>query len=217
MSVYMTEEEQIEAIKKWWKQYSGMITILLSVILIIFSAYKYWIWHDDKISQQASSAYENLMLALSNQDNKKVKSFANQLITDYSQTVYADVARLTLAKLDVGHARYSDAQTELRYVAKHSKMDALKDVAKIRLARLLVADKSYDAALSELETIKNTTYLPVVSEVKGDIFTATDRDSEALIAYRDALKALQVDGIANLFLEMKANELEAKMHVKTNQ
>ncbi len=216
MSVYMTEEDQIEAIKKWWNRYSGMFTVCLSIIVLIFSAYKYWIWHEHKISQEASNAYEHLMLALSNQDNKKVKGFANQLISDYSKTVYADVAHLTLAKLDVSHEKYSDAQKELRYVAKHSKMVALQDVAKIRLARLLVAEESYDAALGELETIKNSTYLPVVSEVKGDIFAATNRDSEALMAYRDALQALQVDGLANLFLEMKASELEAKMHVKTN-
>lgn len=209
MSVYMTEDEQLESIKKWWKRYNGIITVTLSVILLMISGYKYWNWHQEKVNQQASNAYEHLMIAFSNQDNKRVRGYSNELITNYGGTVYADAAHLALAKLYVGRDKYQRARDELEYVAAHSKMSALVDVAKIRLARLYVDEASYDKALSELSTIADKVYLPVVHELQGDIYAAMGRYQQAVLSYREAINEVQANGMGNLFLEMKTNELAA--------
>ena len=209
MSVYMTEAEQLEAIKKWWKRYSNVITIILSIVLLTISGFKYWNWHQEKISQQASHAYEQLMSSLSNQDNRGVRGYANQLLKDYNQTVYADAARLTLAKLYVLREKYPQAQEQLEYVAAHSKMFPLQQVAKIRLARLLAANKSYNKALDELSKVEGTVYLPVVNELRGDIYAATQRYPQAVAFYKKAINEVQTNGMGNLFLEMKTNELVA--------
>lgn len=209
MSIYMTEDEQVEAIKRWWKRYNGIITVLFSVVLLIMAGFKYWTWHEEKVTQQASNTYEHLMLAFSNHDNKGIRGYANQLITDYGNTVYADAARLTLAKLYVAREHYNRAQDELVYVATHSKMPALQQVATIRLARILAANKAYDKALVELTKVTDTTYLPVVNELKGDIYAATGRYEQAVSFYRQAISDVQTKGMGNLFLEMKTNELAA--------
>lgn len=215
MSVYMTEAEQIDALKKWWQRYNGIITVLFSVILLILAGIRYWSWHQEKVTFQASNAYERMMLAFSNQDNKAVRGYARQLVTDYGHTVYADAARLTLAKLYVNHEKYAEAQKELEYVAGHAKMMALADVAKIRLARILTAEKSYEQALNELTKVQENTYLPVVNELRGDIYSATGRYQEAANYYRQAIKEVQTNGMGNLFLEMKTNELAAYMQSMT--
>lgn len=209
MSVYMTEAEQLEAIKKWWQRYNNLISIVLSVVLLVAAGYKYWNWHQEKISQQASNAYEHLMLSLSNQDNKAVRGYANELINDYGKTVYADAARLTLAKLYVLHDKYAKAESELDYVATHSKMSALQQIAKIRLARLLAAEKSYDKALEELSKVNTSTYIPVVNELRGDIYAAIGKYQEAVDSYRKAINEVKMHGMGNLFLEMKTNDLAA--------
>jgi predicted negative regulator of RcsB-dependent stress response len=207
MSVYMTEAEQLEAIKNWWKRYSNVITVALSILLLAISAYKYWNWHEAKIAQQASNTYEHLMVAFSNQDNKGVRGYATQLLTDYNQTVYADAARLTLAKLYASREKYAKAEEELAYVAAHSKMDALQQIAKIRLARLLAAEKSYTKALDELSKVNSSVYMPVVNELKGDIYAATGHYQQAVKSYKKAISEVQMNGMGNLFLEMKTNEL----------
>ena len=209
MSIYMTEDEQVEALKRWWKRYNGIITVLFSVVLLIMAGFKYWTWHEEKVTQQASNTYEHLMLAFSNHDNKGIRGYANQLITDYGNTVYADAARLTLAKLYVARENYTRAQDQLIYVASHSKMPALQQVAMIRLARIFAANKAYDKALVELAKVKDTTYLPVVNELKGDIYAATGRYEQAVSFYRQAISDVQTKGMGNLFLEMKTNELAA--------
>ncbi|CEK10631.1 YfgM family protein [Legionella hackeliae] len=209
MSVYMTEDEQLEAIKKWWQKYNSVITVVLSIVLLIVAGYKYWSWHQYKVSMQASSAYEHMMVAFSNQDNKSVRAYANQLINDYGQTVYADAARLTLAKLYVGYDKYAKARENLEYVANHSKMLSLKQVAKIRIARLFAAEKAYDKALAELTQVNDETYMPVVNELRGDIYAATGKYQQALNSYKEAITAARTNGMGNLFLEMKTNELAA--------
>lgn len=209
MSVYMTEAEQVEMIKSWWKRYNSIIIVLLSLVLLLIAGFKYWQWHQAKVTEQASNTYEHLMLAFSNQDYKSVRSYANQLVTDYSDTVYADAARLTLAKLYVTHEHYQRAQVLLEEVASHSKMKALADVARIRLARLWVEEKSYDRALNELAAVTDGAYFPVVNELRGDIYSSTGRYQQAATYYHKAIDAVQKNGMGNLFLEMKSNELLA--------
>jgi predicted negative regulator of RcsB-dependent stress response len=207
MSVYMTEDEQLEVIKKWWKRYGNLISIIVSVILLAVAGYRYMNWHQEKLTQQASVTYENMMVAFSNQNTKGVRSFANELIKDYGNSVYADVAHMTLAKIYVSKNKLDQAKAELQIVADKSKMTSLKQIAKIRIARLLAANKSYTNALSAID---DTTYLPIINELKGDIYGATGQYQEAINAYRLAIDEVKTNGMGNLFLEMKTNELALK-------
>ncbi len=214
MSVYMTEAEQIDAIKSWWKRYNNLITVILSLVLLAMSGYKYWHWHQEKISQQASNAYEHLMASFSSQDNKGVRAYAGQLITDYGQTIYADAARLTLAKLYIARENYKQAQAELDYVATNSPTVALKQIATIRLARLFASRAAYDEALARLSQVDSGVYLPLANELRGDIFAARGQYTNATLAYKKAMSDARMNGMGNLFLEMKRNELAAMTQSK---
>jgi len=149
------------------------------------------------------------MVAFSNQDNKGVRAYASQLLKEYDDSVYADAARLTLAKLLVTRAKYSQAQEQLEHVVTHSSMPAFKQIAKIRMARLLIAAKSYDQALAQLSEVNDAAYISVINEIKGDIYVATGQFPQAIASYREAITEVQNKGMGNLFLEMKTNELAA--------
>jgi len=210
MTVYMTEEEQLASIKKWWMRYGNIVTVVLSLILLSIAGYRYWHWHQEKLTQQASIAYEQMMVAFSNQNTKAVKSYANELIQDYNHSVYADVAHMTLAKIYVSKNKLDKAKNELQIVANSSKMPPLKQIAKIRIARILAAGKSYTNALKELSSIDDDTYLPVINELKGDIYGATGQYQEAMNSYKLAVDEVKSNGMGNLFLEMKTNEISVK-------
>lgn len=216
MSVYMTEEEQLERIKRWWNKYSNLITAILSLFLVVVAGYKYWTWHQYRVSTQASNSYEHLMLAFSNQDNKGIRSYANQLIDDSPHTVYADAARLTLAKLYVNQGNYKKARKILEAVAKSSKIVPLQQVAKLRIARLFAAEKGYDQALNTLSSVTDKAYLPLINELKGDIFAATGKYQLAMQSYQEAITGVRVKGLGNLFLEMKTQELAALTQSTSN-
>jgi predicted negative regulator of RcsB-dependent stress response len=214
MSVYMTEEEQLETIKKWWARHGNLISVCLSLVILAIAGFRYTNWHHDKVTQQASVTYERMMYEYSNQQTKAVRSYANQLINEYGNTVYADAAHMTLAKIDISKDNLKAAKAELETVASKSKMPALKQIAKIRIARILAADKSYNDALKELSVVEDNAYLPVINELKGDIHSAKGQYLEAITAYRLAIDGVKSNGMVNLFLEMKTNELASKSETK---
>lgn len=214
MSIYMTETEQLEEIKKWWKKHQNWITSILSILLIGVAGFRYWNWHTEKTLQQASSTYDNMIVALSNNDDKSTQSYANQLVNEYSQTVYASAAHLTLAKVFVKNKEYKKASKELSQVAHQSKREVLSQLATLRLARLLIVQKSYDKALAELATLENSPYTALVDELKGDVFVATGKYLEADAAYHAAISLLQQEGVANQYLEMKSNAVIALLPKK---
>jgi predicted negative regulator of RcsB-dependent stress response len=209
MSVYMTEEEQLDAIKKWWQRYSTLLLVIFSIVLLSVSAYRYWQYHQLKVNTEASNAYEHLMVAFANQDQKAANAYANQLTSDFGQTIYAQAARLALAKLYVSDGNYDKAMNNLEVVANASTMKALKQVARIRMARLLALKKSYEPAMTQLNSVDDTAYLPLVNELKGDIYAATGEYQKAMLAYQEAIKGVRSQGIGNMYLEMKSNELAA--------
>lgn len=209
MSVYMTEEEQLQAIKKWWLRFNTPILVLLSVIMLSAAGYRYWNWHHEKILTQASAVYERLMVSFSEHKNKEIRSYANQLIKNYGQTVYADAARMTLVKIYVAKDKDDKAKQLLEDVVIHSQVPAFKQIAKIRIARLLVAQKSFDQALNQLAVVDDNAYMTIVNELKGDIFVEKGEYQQAIQSYKQAISEAKTHGIGNLFLEMKTNELAA--------
>lgn len=211
MSVYMTEAEQLETIKKWWLRHQSVITIILSIVLVAVAGYRYWNWHMEKTTQQASTGYENMMVAVSAHDDKAAQSYANQLIANHEKTIYAMTAHLTLAKIFISQENYAKAREELAYVAHHAKDSPLKPIATIRLARLLLSQHHYDKALAELTTLDGSTYMPVINELKGDVYSAMGDYPKAVASYQIALKDGEVMGVYNRFLEMKIDAVAVKV------
>lgn len=207
MSVYMTEEEQIQIIKKWWARYSSPILVILSIGMLAMSGYKYWTWHHEKVLAEASNVYEHLMVSFSNHEVKASRDFATQLIKQYPQTVYADISRLTLAKLEVERNQFDKAENLLSEVVLHSNVSALKQIAKIRIARLLLAKQDFNKALEQISVVDDPAYMAVVNELKGDIFAQQHNYQEAIRSYKKAIEEAKQRGLGNLFLEMKTNEL----------
>ena len=209
----MTEEEQVEAIKGWFQKHANKIMLLLSVIFIGIAGAKYWEHHQQKINTQASSAYENMMLAATNQNEKNIAVYATQLIKDFSGTVYADVAHLTLAKQYVMQKKLPEAIKHLDAVVSHAQMSTLKQVASIRLARIYSAQNKYDKALSILKPLQTSAYKAVSSELEGDLYVAKGEYQLAAASYDLAIKEVHQRGVENLYLEMKANQVAS--HVKS--
>lgn len=205
---YKTEEEQLEAIKEWWNNYGTIITIICTAILLLLAAYKYWHWHKEKVITQASANYEKLLVAVSMQDDKTIEAYANQLIRSYTQTVYADIARLTLAKLFVAKKNYDAAIKTLNEVIKHATVPTLVQIAKMRVARIYLEKKKYNLAKDILEKIEDPTYKSLVNELQGDLYFALGNYKKASAIYKEAIAEAQVNGLGNVFLEMKANAIQ---------
>ncbi len=207
MTVYMSEEEQVEMLKSWWKKYGNIITILISIVLLSIAGVRYWNWHKNSISQQASSIYERMIVSYADKDYKQLQSNSQRLIDDFKSTVYADVANLTMAKVAVSRDKYKNAKKSLAAVIANSKSQVIVNIARIRMARILLSEKNYKDAQAEISKVSDKSLQAIVNEIEGDIALAQNNKDDAIKYYKAAIVEVEKTGGSNLFLEMKANAL----------
>ena len=129
MAYDLEEQEQLDTLKAWWKQYGNLVTWLL---LIVVSGYAAWTgWNSYQISQstQASQLYEEVQKSVLTKDNAKVQRAASDLAEKFSRTAYAPMAALSAAKsaFDVGDLKTAKAQ--LHWVVDHGRVDEFKGLA----------------------------------------------------------------------------------------
>ncbi len=187
MEQYRTEEEQVEALRKWWDE-NGRSTI--AAIIIALSAgfgWNTWQGHQKDLAEIASDTYQAMLQALGTGGASEAQTLGQQLKSEFSSSTYAQFAALHLARLAVERDDLAVAESELRWVL--SKADAGSDVAQVaqlRLARVLAAGGSGDQALSILDQADAGAYQAAYAVARGDILLQLGRDAEAGEAYASA-------------------------------
>ena len=113
MSDMRTEEEQVEAIKNWWKENGRSTVIGVVIAAVAVFGWRGWQDYERETAEAASALYQSLVQqsqlqpgeSLSDERLKSTAYIANQLKTDYSGSTYSLYASLWLAKhaVDQGH------------------------------------------------------------------------------------------------------------------
>ncbi|WP_445357686.1 YfgM family protein [Microbulbifer sp. ANSA002] len=197
MSEHLTEQEQIETLKRWWAE-NGR-GILTGIVLALAGYFGYQWWQGDQRSkaEAASDLYQGFIQAVSANDNQPdnkqlttAKSLAEQLKNEYGSRIYASQASLRLAAIAVEKNDLEVAQTHLQWVLDNTKEDAMKLLAKRRLATVIAARGKPDEALKLIEGSVPPAFAALYSETRGDILRQKGNDAGARSAYEQALTEL---------------------------
>ena len=181
------EQEQLDALKAWWKQYGNLVTWLLIAVLSAFSAWKAWGIYQSKQAAQASLLFESVQNAIQEKDQAKVLRAVTDIQEKYSGTDYASMASLLAAKTDFDANDLKAAKVQLMWVGEHGKSDEFKALAKIRLAGILLDEKSYDDALKLVSGDWSPQLVSAAADRKGDILVAQNKIDEARAAFQLAI------------------------------
>ncbi len=185
---YETEEQQLEAIKNWWKQNANMI---IGGVAIGISAIFGWQYYQDQtiVSQSnASVIYQQVMNSSQNIDSlSEQQGRVNQLQADYADTPYAGLAALLLAKQHMAAAEFEKAQQQLEWVAANATQDEIQYLAQIRLAKLFFSVQQLDQALDILKKDFPPAFQSMAFELKGDVLLSQGNKPAAQQAYQQAL------------------------------
>ena len=210
MSEMRTEEEQIEAMKKWWEE-NGKQT-LVAVVLVAggwlgFNSYQ----DSQQATGEAASAVYQEMLTLSTSQTEEDKGqravLLDRIQSEYPSTVYAQFASLFKAKDAVEAGDLELAEKELTSIVANAKDDALKHTATVRLARVMIAAGKVDDALALLANDKVGAFEAEYQETTGDALLAKGDKDAARDAYSKAVVAAQRIGANNPVLQMKLDDL----------
>ena len=207
MTEYLTEQEQIQQLKNWIKQYGMTVLAGILIALVITSGWRYWQNYQNKILTTASVIYDE-MLALRAQNNADGASVqAKKLINRYASTPYASMAALILAREAIVKKNYPEAINQLNWVLDHSKEASLREIARIRMARILIAENKANESLTLLKKLEDNSFIGLVDEVRGDAYAAQNDKNAARQAYQLALNEIPNAEIARPVLQMKYDNL----------
>lgn len=205
MAEYETEEQQVEALKDWWKQ-NGVAVIGGAVLGIsALVGWRGWNWYQDKQATEASDIYAVVQEAVNKNNSSVLQEKISTLRESYASTPYAALAVLHQAKVQVEQGDNAAAEESLRWALKNSKQADVKNVAKLRLARLLLADNKVDEAQTLVNTEMSDAYASLLNEIRGDIFVAKGEVEQAKKAYDQAM--LSAGGNSVEYLQLKRNDL----------
>ena len=190
MATYdLEEQEQLAEIKAWWKQYGNLLTNTLLAVMLVVAAWQGWNWYQRSQSGQSAAVYSVLQKAVQEKDMQKVKAASGELLEKFGSTSYASLGALSAAKALVEADDAKTAKLQLSWVAENGE-DELRDLARLRLAALLLDEKDFDQALKQLEGAVSASFEVRFVDMKGDIYSAQDKKTEAAGAYQSALGKL---------------------------
>jgi predicted negative regulator of RcsB-dependent stress response len=212
LTEYMTEQEQIELLKNWIKQYSLVIIAGVAIAMLAITSWRYWQQREYKINSHASAVYDEVLTMRAQNNLQATEIQADKLFTHYPKTIYSEMAALMLARDAVQNNNYPLAEKNLQWAMDHSHAKALTEIIRIRLARVYLAENRPADTLHLLKTTDDASFNGFINEVRGDAYLALNQKDQASAAYNEALKALPNADVLRPLLQMKADNLATSAH-----
>ncbi len=202
MELYDTEEQQVEAIKDWWKE-NGKAVIIGAVVGLggLFG----WRYYQDSViqaSEAASQSYTTVMNALQTK-GADAQADIQAFIDSNEVKEYSVLAALQLAKVQVDAKDLSAALEQLKWAQSNTKDAALSPLISYRIARIEAEMGNFDAANAELDKVTDAAWTGRIAEQRGDIALRQGDKEAAYAVYTEAQQAAD----ASPTLQMKLDDL----------
>ena len=201
------EQEDLERLKAWWKNYGNSVVFGIALGAAVLIGFRYWTQHAEEQRHAAVGLYEQLFQNLGAGKAGEARKLGETLMSEYASTPYAGMAGLLLARMDFEAGDVAKARERLQWVLQNADDDAMRHAARLRLARIHLNGGDRDAALALLDVSDRAGFEAEYEELKGDIFAAQGKGTEARAAYREALARLPQDSPYAPMLNMKLDDL----------
>ncbi|WED21340.1 YfgM family protein [Vibrio sp. JC009] len=202
VALHDSEEQQVEAIKDWWKE-NGKAVILGGVIGL--GSILGWQYYQDSVIAAKEAASESYTVAIETlaEQGLEAAPVTQSFIEQNKETEYAALAALQLARVQVEAGELDNALAQLSWVKSNTKDEAILPLVSYRTARIMGEKGELDAALGELASIKASSWSGRVAELKGDLLLRKGDTDGAYSAYTEAQQA----GDASQSIQMKLDDL----------
>ena len=186
----LEEQEQLDQLKSFWKQYGNLITWVLIAALGSYAAWNGWHWWQRDQAAKAGAMYDELDRAAQAGDADKAGRIFADMKERYPRTAFTAQGALLAAKTEFEKGQIDSARATLTWVAENAKETEIQTIARLRLAGVLLDEKKYDEALRQLDTANAGEFAALVADRRGDILLAQGKKDEAKAAYASAWKAM---------------------------
>ncbi|MFZ4479544.1 MAG: YfgM family protein, partial [Rhodoferax sp.] len=201
------EQEQLDQLKHFWKQYGNAISWTLIVVLGAFASWNFYQYWQRGQSAQSAAMYDEVERVVQSADAAKIDRVFADIKGRFGSTTYAQQAGLLVAKQHYSAGNVEGAKSALSWVAENASDPGYQALAKLRLAGLLVDSKAFDEALKQLGGAFPANFDALVADRKGDILLLQGKKSEAVAEYRKAYKNFEERAEYRRLVEVKLNSL----------
>ena len=205
MAQYETEEQQVKAIKDWWKENGRSVIAGVVIGVAGLVGWKGWNAYQEQQSLAASDHYQAMRTSILAQNLEAVVQQAGELKNKYSSTPYAPLAALLLAKAHTEKGEHAAVVENLQWVIDNGKQETLQEIAKLRLARVYIAQNELDKAQSLVDQEYPQAYRSLLAEIRGDLLARRGDLAAARSAYDEAISSAGEEDVA--YLRMKRDNL----------
>ncbi|CAM3458017.1 YfgM family protein [Paraphotobacterium marinum] len=190
MEVYTTEDQQVDAIKRWCKKYLKWVVVIL---VIIFAAILVKTFYHQSVSKDNLISVDNFevihkKLQSDEVSNGVIKNAKNYI--ENNKNEYSSLLNLNLSKVYVERQNYNEAINSLNWIIHNSSDVNLLNIAKVRLARLYIFNSQFDLAKNIIGTIKSESWKLQKTILMGDLYT---KENKFDLAKKEYLKAKKIN------------------------
>lgn len=208
MDELLSEKEQIEAMRSWWKD-NGVYVVMGIVIGVggIFGLNQ-WRTSQTETHVAASTLFEDLAEEIAENRVEPAETLAGNMYDDYAGTIYADQARLAMARLYMDQGRDEDAAAQLTALLEGAVDEQMKMVARLRLAKVLLYQDKADEVIALLGDYTESGFGARYNEALGDAHAQLGAHQAAEEAYLAALgDPLASQLVDTTLIQMKISDL----------
>ena len=203
----LQEQEQLDALKAWWKENGNRLLGLLLVVMVAVGGWRGWQYYQHQQASEAATLYAGFMQQLGSNDAKRVNDAATAVMDKYASSGYAPRAALLAASVNEQARDAALAKKQLQWVIDHAQESSLKDVASLRLAALLLDEKNYAEAMKLLEAKHAASFDGLYADLRGDMLSAQGKTDEARTAYKLAYEKIDEKSQYRNLVQMKMDAL----------
>lgn len=203
----LQEQEQLDALKTWWKDNGKWLIAALVIALAAYGALTYWKHYQGKQAAEASTLYDEVLKQVASNDPKRINDSVAALVEKYSNTAYAPRAQLLAVQANMQTKDLARAKTQLEWVIAHASESGLQDTARLKLSGILLDEKNYTEAMKLLNATHPDAFMGLYSDIKGDVLAAQGKTEEARAAYKLAFEKMDSKSAYRNLIQLKLDGL----------
>jgi len=202
---YETEEQQVVAIKSWWKENGN--TLVIAAVVGLAGLWGWRFYNESVITgqEEASQAYSNMLVKFESKGAESGLDDIKTFIADNQDNNYGVLASLLLAKEAVQQKDFALAKAQFVQLQSQNEYAPLNAVINLRLARVEAQLGEDEQALKTLTLITEPSFLAKANQVKGAIYLKMGEIEKARAAFQDAVNASQ--GNIGPILQLQVDDL----------
>lgn len=203
----LEEQEQLEELKHFWKQYGNLISWVLIAVLGSYAAWNGYHYWQRSQAAQSSAMFDEVERAAQAGDVAKLDRALADMKEKFAGTTYAQQAALLAAKTYDEKGNVDAAKAALTWVVDKSSDPGYQAIARLRLAGVLTQAKGFDDAAKQLTGEFPKEFAPLVADRLGDIFLLQGKKAEARAEFEKAYKGFDTQADYRRLVEVKLNAL----------